>query len=366
MSPNYHRRDFLKLGGLSLSALAFGRYAPRFNSFDDSQVVRVATEEVLVRSTEPSDSSPSVFKWNRDDLVHIYGQVVGEKVSNNPIWYRVWGGYMHSGRLQPVRTIPQRPLDSMPEDARILMEVTVPFTMPVRYSKAYGWQTLDEIYDRNPPLYYESVHWVDGVQEGPDGKLWYRIFDELEGGEIRYLVPAMHLRPVPLSAFDPISPEVPREEKKIEVNLTTQTLTAREYGRIVFQTNISSGIPGGGQAGEKGLSTTTPDGKFQILDKYPSKHMGYSYFSSTTKGGSLADSDGYVLPGVPWTSFFTEVGHAFHGTYWHQNFGAPMSHGCVNMRTRDANWLFRWVKPPHTTTATSNHSTSGTPVEIFY
>ena len=366
MSSKYHRRDFLKLGGLSFAGLAFGKYVPDFTPFDDSTFVRVATDEVLVRSTEPSDKSPSVFKWNRDDLVHVYGQVVGEKVSNNPIWYRVWGGYMHSGRLQPVRTILQKPLDAIPEGARILAEVTVPFTMPSRYSKTYGWQRLDEIYDRNPPLYYESVHWIDALQQGPDRKPWYRIFDELEGGEVRYFVPAAHLRPLLPSVFEPISPEVPREEKKIEVNLTTQTLTAYEYGRIVFQTNISSGIPGGGQGGEKGLSTTTPDGKFEIIDKYPSKHMGYSYFSSNTSGGSLAASDGYVLAGVPWTSFFTEVGHAFHGTYWHQNFGAPMSHGCINMRTREANWIFRWVKPPHTTAAISNHSTRGTPIEIHY
>jgi lipoprotein-anchoring transpeptidase ErfK/SrfK len=366
MRPKLSRRDFLKLGGMSLFGLAFGRYAPDFTSFDDSNIVRIATEEVLVRSIEPSDKSLSNFKWNRDDLVHVYNQVAGEVVDNNPIWYRVWGGYIHSGRVQPVRTILQKPLDSITEGTRILAEVTVPFTMPSRYTKVYSWQKLDEIYSRNPPLYYESVHWIDAVQEGPDGKPWYRIFDELEGGAVKYFVPAMHMRPVPPSSFEPISPDVPKEQKKIEVNLTTQTLTAYEYGKIVFQTNISSGIPGGGASGEKGLSTTTPDGKFEIIDKYPSKHMGYSYFSSTTGGGSLADSDGYVLPGVPWTSFFTEVGHAFHGTYWHQNFGAPMSHGCVNMRTREANWIFRWALPPHTISDISNHSMSGTPVEIHY
>ena len=377
MRPKLSRRDFLKLGGISLFGLAFrhsfqsqgiafGRYLPNFTSFDDSNIVRVATEDVLVRSAEPSDKSMSNFKWNRDDLVHVYNQVSGEVVNNNPIWYRVWGGYMHSGRLQPVETILQKPLDSIPDGARLLAEVTVPFTMPYRYSKSYSWQRLNEIYSRNPPLYYGSVHWIDAIQDGPDGTPWYRIFDELEGPDVKYFVPAKYLRLVPSSAFEPISPDVPREQKKIEVNLTTQTLMAYEYGKVVFQTNISSGIPGGGASGEKGLSTTTPDGKFEIVDKYPSKHMGYSYFSSTTKGGSLADSDGYVLPGVPWTSFFTEVGHAFHGTYWHQNFGAPMSHGCINMRTNEANWIFRWTLPPFTSSAISNHTTRGTPVEVHY
>ena len=370
MRSKISRRDFLKLGGVSFFGLAFGRYMPDFTSFDDSNLVRVATNSVSIYN-QASDKGLITGAWFRDDLVHVYNQVRGDVVDNNPTWYRVWGGYMHSGRLQPVRTILQKPIDSIPEGTRILAEVTVPFTMPSHYSKTYSWRKLDEIYSRNPPLYYESVHWIDTVQEGPDGKPWYRIFDELEGGEVKYFVPAMHLRPVPLTDFDPISPEIPREDKKLEVNLTTQALTAYEYGKIVFQTNVSTGIPGGGASGEKGLSTTTPNGKFEIVDKYPSKHMGFSYFSSTTNGGSLAGSDGYVLPGIPWTSFIAlpgknTAGHAFHGTYWHQNFGAPMSHGCINMRTHEANWVFRWVLPPHTTSAISNHSTRGTSVEIHY
>jgi lipoprotein-anchoring transpeptidase ErfK/SrfK len=65
--------------------------------------------------------------------------------------------------------------------------------------------------------------------------------------------------------------------------------------------------------------------------------------------GSLQGSGapgGYSLPGVPWTSFFVpETGVAFHGTFWHNNFGVQMSHGCVNMRNADAKWLFRWSDP---------------------
>ncbi len=45
--------------------------------------------------------------------------------------------------------------------------------------------------------------------------------------------------------------------------------------------------------------------------------------------------------------FFHEAGYAFHGTYWHDNLGTPMSRGCVNMRIEDAKWLFRWVRPIH-------------------
>jgi len=47
----------------------------------------------------------------------------------------------------------------------------------------------------------------------------------------------------------------------------------------------------------------------------------------------------YYLPDVPYTMYFYD-GYGIHGTYWHDNFGTPMSHGCVNMRTSEAAWLF--------------------------
>src|SRR3990172_2396540 len=71
-------------------------------------------------------------------------------------------------------------------------------------------------------------------------------------------------------------------------------------------------------------------------------------------GNLFADLDDYVLPGVPWTCFFTETGVAFHGTYWHDNFGMPMSRGCVNMRIEEAKWLFRWARPLHDPDRISN------------
>ncbi len=55
------------------------------------------------------------------------------------------------------------------------------------------------------------------------------------------------------------------------------------------------------------------------------------------------------LPGVPWTAFFAEGGYAIHGAYWHNNFGAPMSRGCINLRPADAQWIYRWITPLATT-----------------
>jgi lipoprotein-anchoring transpeptidase ErfK/SrfK len=179
------------------------------------------------------------------------------------------------------------------------------------------------------------VHWITGIDDGPDGDPWYRIFDELVG--FPYHVPAIHLRPIPLEEWSPITPDIPLEDKHIEVNLTTQTLTAYELDKEVLQTKISSGIANSGR--NTGLSTQTPSGEFRILSKYPSKHMG--------NGSLFASPEDYELPGVPWTCFFHEAGYALHGTYWHDNFGAPMSRGCVNMRIEEAKWLFQWVRPLH-------------------
>lgn len=258
-----------------------------------------------------------------------------------------------------------KPVDFIPEGTRQLVEVTVPFTTPYRNSKARGWERIDksEKGKEEHTMYYGSVHWAIAVEAGPDGTPWYRIFDELDSN-VPYFAPALHFRPIPPEDLSPISPEVPKDQKRIEVNLTTQSLTAYEYDKPVFRTTISSGIPAG--------DFKTPDGNFNIDWKVPAKHMGNSYFGLGKHGNVYltADVDNYILPGVPWSCFFTEKGHAFHGTYWHENFGAPMSHGCINMRTPEAKWLFRWVQPSHTvaglSTKISFGGELGTAVNIHY
>ena len=77
------------------------------------------------------------------------------------------------------------------------------------------------------------------------------------------------------------------------------------------------------------------------------------------------DTEAYVLPGVPWVSFFEpENGVAFHGTYWHQNYGMPMSHGCINMVSDEAKWLYRWTTPI-ATPADWEKRGHGTQVTVF-
>jgi len=341
------RRDILKLGGLSLGSLAFSPSLSGELGFDDSNLVRIATNSVSVHS-QPNDESRIVSTWYRDELVHVYEEVVVDEPTYNPVWYRVWGGYMHRAHLQKVKIIYNNLLTSLDEGERRLVEVTVPFAQPWRVTKAYGWQQLGF------RLYFGSVHWVEAIEEGPTGDPWYRIYDDLTG--FPYHVNAMYVRPIPFDELAPISPEVEIQYKRIDVDLYMQTLTASEYNKPVLQTKISSGIPSGPR-GPNGLSTKTPEGEFRIQDKMPAKHMG--------DGNLFADADDYELPGVPWTCFFTEHGHAFHGTYWHDNFGVPMSHGCVNMRTEEAKWLFRWAMPKHEIGQTVNRG-YGTLVQVHY
>jgi len=133
----------------------------------------------------------------------------------------------------------------------------------------------------------------------------------------------------------PISPDVPWEAKRIEVNLLDQKLTAYEGDEVVLHTLVSTGIPNMNLPGQ--IPTATPKGRFNIEVKMPSKHMG--------DGDLTDDIFAYELPGVPWNCFFHETGVATHGTYWHQNYGRKMSHGCVNMTPEEAKWLFRWTFP---------------------
>ncbi len=212
------RRDFLKLGGLALASLAFTPFLPEITGFEDLDLVRVAKDPVSVY-TQPSDKSQIVRTWMRDDLIHVYETVDSGSPSYNPIWYRVFGGYMHRARLQKVQIHYNTPLNNIPP-SKILAELTVPYTQPYRYSSSVGWEP-HPIYKK---LYYSSTQWITRVDTGPDGKPWYVVQDEADKNQF-YFVPCVQLRPIPSAEMAPISPNTPPGKKRIDVNLRTQTLT---------------------------------------------------------------------------------------------------------------------------------------------
>lgn len=322
------RRDFLKLSALGLGNLAFRPLSGWGFGTDSGAIARVTIQSVSVYS-KPSDQSKIVYQRYRDELVNIYDEVVSEDGPGyNPLWYRVWGGYIHSAYLQRVKVRYNPVITETTVKTGQLAEVTVPLTQTMRYLPYR--KTWEHLYR----LYYGSTHWVKGVDTGPDGTPWYRLHDELN--EVEYHAQATHLRFVPVDEFAPIAPDVTPSNKRIEVSIAMQTLTAYEKDRVVLQTKVSTGIPD--RRNIPGLiPTDTPTGEFHVYSKMPSKHMG--------DGQLTADLEAYELPGVPWTTFFAPNGVAFHGTYWHDNFGMTMSRGCVNMRTEEAKWLFRWTTP---------------------
>ncbi len=325
------RRDALKLALLGLGGLAWRPLAQRLSRSPQPFIglARITTSAVSVYR-QPDYRSQRVDSLKRDQIVRILEEVLSPYGPvYNRRWYRVATGFLHTAHTQRVaiRLNPVAP--TIPEEGR-LAEVTVPYTQ--------SWRRLpDGSKERLYRLYYGSVHWVSAVKLGDQGEPIYEITDDLI--KVPYEVYAPHLRIIPPEELTPISPNVPASAKSIEVDLGAQELIAYENGHEVFRTKISSGIPSDAPT-DNGIPTRTPSGEFGIFNKMPARHMG---------DGNLASSlEAYELPGVPWVSFFVDTGVAFHGTYWHDNFGRPMSHGCINMRNPDALWLFRWTTPVYT------------------
>ncbi|HEX5840486.1 MAG TPA: hypothetical protein VFY26_21785, partial [Anaerolineales bacterium] len=190
------RRDFLKLGGLSLGSLAFSPSLSNYFDFDDSELVRVATERISIYS-RPSDKSSIVSTWFRDEILRIYDEVEASEPEFNPVWYRVWGGFIHRAHLQRVKVLYNKTLPALDlkDGLKQVVEVTIPFTEPWRTSKTYGWQKLGF------RLYYGSVHLVEAIEDGPTGEPWYLVNDDLAG---LYHVNPLHVRPIPEEEMTPI------------------------------------------------------------------------------------------------------------------------------------------------------------------
>lgn len=329
MSHLINRRDFLQVGAVFLGGLA---YQPLFDFLkiqareDPIGIGRVTIHSIPIYKN-PSLTSKTIGKLYRDQLIPLLKSVISvNDPTYNPHWYQIREGYLHSAHIQRVEQANlQEPTDRIPEGGK-LGEISVPFTQSL-LRKPTGWEKAYR-------LYYQSVHWIMGIDHGPHGDPYYQLKDELL--KVIYMIPAYHVRLITDEELSPLSPNVSPEKKRIEVSIAKQTLTAYEDEKIVLATTISSGMPS--IVKHEDVSTETPQGSFRIDPKVPSKHMG--------NGQLTSEINAYELPGVPWVSFFVhDIGVAFHGTYWHDNFGARMSHGCVNMRTEEAKWLYRWSLP---------------------
>lgn len=123
--------------------------------------------------------------------------------------------------------------------------------------------------------------------------------------------------PAPAPAPTPVPNPGTGSGKWIDINLSQQRITAYAGQTPVYSAIVSTGLPG----------TPTVVGTFSVYVKYLATPMS---------------GPGYYLPGVPHTMYFYR-GYAIHGAYWHNNFGTPMSHGCVNLSLPDAEWFYNWT-----------------------
>lgn len=117
----------------------------------------------------------------------------------------------------------------------------------------------------------------------------------------------------------------------IEVSILQQSLVAYEGAVPVYVTLVSTGADGLGDPKE---THSTVQGQFLIHTKH---------VTTTMSGDEVGDE--FDLRDVPYVQYFTE-GYALHAAYWHDGFGQPRSHGCINLSPIDARWLFQWTEPP--------------------
>jgi lipoprotein-anchoring transpeptidase ErfK/SrfK len=316
MKTVFSRRDFLRLTAPALLGPALDRHSNRL--LTPPRPIfwgRVIFVYATIYS-RPSIYAATGIIHELDSVLPIYAEVPSDDPPpNNKRWYETDNGYVYSTNVQPVNNVANTPQVVLTPQ---LSEISVPFVDALLKPTSQASVKYR--------LYFSSVHWVTQSVVGADGAVWYELLDDRS--DIRYYVPASAVRLISAAEVTPISPQV--TDKRIEINTTAETITALEYDRPVFTTRISSG----GSFGE-GKDFRTPLGNYHVDRKRPSRHMA---------AGDGAADDAYDLPGVPWVSYFNG-GIAIHGTYWHNDFGHPWSHGCINLLSQDAKWFYRWTSP---------------------
>ncbi|HZY43478.1 MAG TPA: L,D-transpeptidase family protein [Anaerolineae bacterium] len=324
------RRNFLKLAGGTLcaaAALPFTNLADRYgfkptperNMFlgqslsplaaPPASLGRVATSSVNIYA-EANRQSSFVRKAYRDEILSLVDQIAGEAVtSSNAIWYQTTDGFVHSAFVQPVENI-LNPVDLAQNN--FWGEVTVPFSDSRRAPSSASGLFLR--------VYYTCVFRVIEVVTGTDDQPWYRLQDGITWSPGPY-VPAAHIRRIDPTELTPLSPGA---SKRVEVNLQSQIITAYENDVPVLTSSVASGYG----------ANRTPSGTHHVL---------FKSLASRMIGGQ--GSGYYDLPGVPFPTYFTGRAAAIHGAYWHNDFGHPRSHGCLNVPAPVARWFWRWTEP---------------------
>jgi lipoprotein-anchoring transpeptidase ErfK/SrfK len=334
-----NRRDFLKLSALGLGSLAIRPEWSAYGNYDFPQFERLG--RVIVGRVDlkisPDWNSLSKSVLYEDAVVPWLREVTGSTpYRTNQRWVETPEGYIWSPYLQPVQNNPNIPLTTLPDTslgAGMWVEVSLPYVNLLLDNPPPRSPALQETLELGlrPRLYYSQIVWVDQVKTDEQGQTWYRVNEKYGSYGDIYWAQAEAFRPITDEEMAPIHPEA--EEKRVVVDINYQTLSCYEGKNEVYYARISTGALYDAW-GNRVDVWATPVGRFPIWRKLVSLHM-----SGGTTGA------GWDLPGVGWVSLFVGTGVAVHSTFWHNNFGEPMSRGCVNAQPDDAKWVFRWTQP---------------------
>ncbi len=336
------RRDFFKLAALGLGGLAvrpWGEQLFELPDFPQTDRLGRAAKGTLEIKARPNPNSATVGVLYEDGVLPWLREVVGEELTyifNNQKWVETPEGYVYCPFFQPVRNLPNEPLEKLPDSSLgpgMWVEVTVPYIDAIleKEPSSNSWVKIKHEAGLPIRFYYSQVFWVDKLKTNESGNTLYRVNPNYYGGVDQLWADARAFCPITLEDCAPISPEV--ESKRILIDVNHQTLSCFEGDVEVYFCRVSTGAKFD-QYGNVVDRWSTPIGSYKVTRKYVSLQMS---------GG--VTGAGYDIPGIGWASIFATGGVAVHSTFWHNNFGDPMSHGCVNALPKDAQWIFRWTLP---------------------
>ncbi len=332
------RRDFLKLSAITFGTLAM----PKLPSLQNVNNINTDTKIKLGRicagdegarfelKAEPNLNASNLgYVW-RDEIVEWKQEVIANQLDYNRYnqkWVETPNGYIYGPYVQPVKNLPNQPVSMLPENSDGTLGMWVEITVPVVDIKPVGNKDNTQFWikEKNVPrIYYSQVFWAYDVRQ-VNGAWEYLLMQKIGAFPDSYWVDATACRPITSEEIEPINPGI--GEKHIIVDLNHHTLTCFEGKREVFYTIITSGAKVGGK-------WLTPTGMHTIWRKMISTHMS---------SGALTGP--FDLSGIGWTTLFDTNGAAIHSVYWHNDFGSPLSHGCINCKPEDAKWIWRWSQP---------------------
>jgi lipoprotein-anchoring transpeptidase ErfK/SrfK len=332
------RREFLKFGLTGLGAAALNPGENWRNLLQDwpdaERLGRNCVGGMINLRAKPSADSNTIKKLYEDSIIVWLREVVGDAPAGvlSRRWIETPEGYIYAPSVQPVKNQPNMPAAILPNNGKTMgmwAEVTVPYVDITLANPPARSPWFKEVV--NPRLYYSQVMWIDDLKLDQQGKTFYRV-SERHGtyGDI-FWAEAEAFRQITEEEMAPLRPDV--EEKTVVVDVNHQVLSCYEGKSEVYFCRVSTGA----KFDAKGNAVdewSTPLGPHPIWRKLVSIHM--------SGGGTGA---GWDTPGIGWTSLFAGEGMAVHSTFWHNDFGTPRSHGCVNTNPEDAKWIFRWTTP---------------------